>query len=192
MTRVEEFVNKAVIVYKGTQDYERDEVARSLYRAALNDAQDWVRDKLIDSLKGSKNNGTRAHIYLPGGGVVVSVGVSVGDFAVRPPMFDNPCTFAGGESVFYDNAERYHFPYGHIDAFINKAIMSEAGNPIEALYSFLDKQLETLHGYASSLGCNDNVLSCAKLEANDVFDVLDIHRYEPVIRSFMSMLKNGR
>lgn len=192
--KMEEFVNKAVIVYKGPQDFQRDGVARSLYMMAIDDAQTWLRDKIIDSLKGSKNNSAKARIYCPNGGIVVSADVALGylgDSRFRPAVLDDSCECTD-DMEFYEGAERYHLTYGHVDETIHKAIMTEAGNPIEMLFSFFDKQLQTLHGYASSCGCGDGFLSVRKLEDNSICDVLGIHRYEPVIRSFMAMLKSER
>lgn len=190
--KMKEFVDKAVIVYEGAQDFERDMVARSLYRSAIDDIQAWLREKLLDSLKGSDNSNARARIYCPAGGVAVTIGVSEeGNYCQPMPIAATAGNFDDDNRIF-GCSEQYYFPYGHVDAFIHKAVMNEAGNPVEMMFSFFEKQLEVLHGYASSCSCGEGVLSESKLCDNSIWDVLGIHCYEPVIRGFRMTMKNAR
>lgn len=196
---LEEFIEKAVIVYEGNQDWDLDDATKVLYERAVEEMVHWVRCKLLEELMSADGtNDAKAVIYLPTTEVTVTVSTewARGKFAIfehpAPLPMPDSRIFAESDESDWLYAERFRLPYGEVDSFVHNAVMTEAGNPVAVLYEYLCRKMKELRNLARLKKIDSDLLGEDVLAENNIVDVLGIHRMQMNLTSFLDMPKKAQ
>lgn len=120
MSDVEEFIKKAMPIYQGMANEQRDKRCMELYLKALDEVKSWLSWVIHRDMEVNYYMSVYVKLNLPLGGIYLKVGHREDDHSYL------------------------HSPIGDMDYVTYLAIVRESDNPVILLYKYLSSQVSKL------------------------------------------------